>query len=281
MITETHPTSSAEARPGTPPSEAGLSWQRRYERDGYFIIRKLFDPDRLARWNRRFEDICTGKVPAAPGMLVMRDVEVAKGRVQPASPLHAIAKLQTIRADPVLDEYVTDPGLLDHVERITGPDIKSVHTMLINKPPGVDGRHPLHQDLLYFRFRPADRIVGAWTAMETCNRANGCLVALPGSHKRPLLRHSAPDWDWLNHYYLGAEDVDPGDRVHLEMEAGDTIFFHPLLVHGSGRNRSDHFRRSISTHYASAACTFIAGGREVAEKYPYQLVRGRAFPDGI
>jgi hypothetical protein len=25
-------------------------------------------------------------------------------------------------------------------------------------------------------------------------------------------------------------------------------------VHGSGRNRSEHFRRAISSHYASATC---------------------------
>ena len=38
------------------------------------------------------------------------------------------------------------------------------------------------------------------------------------------------------------------------MAPGDTLLFHPLLVHGSGRNRSDGFRRAISTHYASADC---------------------------
>lgn len=50
----------------------------------------------------------------------------------------------------------------------------------------------LFQDLLYFPFRPADLIVGAWTAMETVDTENGCLVVLPGTHKRgELLRHGA------------------------------------------------------------------------------------------
>ena len=31
--------------------------------------------------------------------------------------------------------------------------------------------------------------------------------------------------------------------VHLEMEAGDTVFFHPLLIHGSGTNRTNRFRK--------------------------------------
>ena len=44
--------------------------------------------------------------------------------------------------------------------------------------------------------------------------------------------------------YHGIIDFDPSvKRVHLEMEAGDTVFFHPLLIHGSGMNRTDGFRK--------------------------------------
>ena len=70
-------------------------------------------------------------------------------------------------------------------------------------------------------------------------------------------------------------------RVHLEMEPGDTVFFHPLLLHGSGRNRSSGFRRAISAHYASAECRFLAGAQAVGERRPYVLVRGREHPDAI
>lgn len=33
------------------------------------------------------------------------------------------------------------------------------------------------------------------------------------------------------------------NRVHLVMEKGDTVFFHPLLIHGSGRNKTQGFRK--------------------------------------
>jgi ectoine hydroxylase-related dioxygenase (phytanoyl-CoA dioxygenase family) len=62
--------------------------------------------------------------------------------------------------------------------------------VLINKPPDpgtLSSRHPLHQDLHYFPFRPADRIVCAWTAMQRVTRENGCLVVIPGTHKGELL----------------------------------------------------------------------------------------------
>jgi ectoine hydroxylase-related dioxygenase (phytanoyl-CoA dioxygenase family) len=46
-------------------------------------------------------------------------------------------------------------------------------------------------------------------------------------------------------------------RVHLEMDIGDTVFFHPLLIHGSGTNRTTGFRKSISSHFASSDCYYI------------------------
>jgi len=41
------------------------------------------------------------------------------------------------------------------------------------------------------------------------------------------------------------------------MEAGDTVLFHPLLIHGSGSNKTQGFRKAISCHYASADCEWI------------------------
>ena len=258
--------------------------RRHYGEHGYVLRRGLFAPEELETWHKRFLAIVNEEVPAARGMLVMRDVMVAKGAVNPDSPEKAIAKVQDFHGDPVLWEYVTHPGLLDVVEAFTGPDIKSIHTMLINKPPDVDGRHALHQDLLYFPFRPADRIVAAWTALEPCTRENGCLCVVPGTHRGPLLEHQNPDWEWVNYGYFGVKDAEKlGERVHLEMEPGDTVFFHPKLLHGSGRNRTPGFRRAISAHYASAACRFMdPKAREVmGVMRPYLLVRGHEHPDAI
>ena len=48
----------------------------------------------------------------------------------------------------------------------------------------------------------------------------------------------------VNKMYYGVHDYRPNmPRLHLEMEAGDTVFFHPLLLHGSGMNRTDGFRK--------------------------------------
>jgi phytanoyl-CoA hydroxylase len=251
--------------------------RRLYDERGYHVVRGLFSRDELEPFEKRFLAVVNEEVPPASGMLVMRDVMVAKGAVEPDSPAAAIAKVQDFHEDPVLfDGYAKHPRLLAFVEAFVGSDIKSIHTMLINKPPGVDGRHPLHQDLLYFPFRPADRIVATWTALQPCTRENGCLVVVPRTHKGELLPHENPDWEWLNLAYFGAAGVGKhAERLHLEMEPGDTVFFHPVLLHGSGQNRTEGFRRAISAHYASASCRFLANAKPIAGSRPYVLVRGR------
>ncbi len=254
-----------------------------YDERGYLLLPGLFDELELEPWRKRFLAIVSEEVPPAPDMLVMRDVMVAKGAVTPGSKLEAVAKVQDFHNDPVLfDGYARNPKLLRIVEEFCGPDIKSIHSMLINKPPNVDGRHPLHQDLLYFPFRPANRILATWTALEACTLENGCLVVVPGTHKGELMRHENMDWEYVNFFYVGVADADENnERVHLEMQPGDTVFFHPLLWHGSGRNRTQGFRRAISAHYASAACRYIDDHPPVKSGRPYVLVQGSEHPDGI
>lgn len=225
------------------------------------MIPKLVSEEKCDMYGRRFKQLCEVVSERPKSMLVMRDVALAKEGVSENSE-QVITKVQDFHEEPTLFGYCQDLDTLRYVEAFTGPGIIASHTMLINKPtdPGKGtSRHPLHQDLLYFPFRPTERIVAAWTAMEKVSRDNGCLIVVPGSHKTELLEHGYPDWEGgVNKAYVGIMGVTPEVQyVHLPMEKGDTVFFHPLLWHGSGRNRTTRFRKAISCHFSSSECHFI------------------------
>ncbi|XP_030423131.1 phytanoyl-CoA dioxygenase, peroxisomal-like isoform X2 [Gopherus evgoodei] len=230
-----------------------------YEENGYLVIKNLISGEDIERFRNEFAKICEKKVQV-PGLIIMRDVAIAKSEFVPDQ--KAVTKIQDFQEDEELFRYCTMPQILKYVECFTGPNIMAMHTMLINKPPDSgkkSSRHPMHQDLHYFPFRPADLIVCSWTAMERIDRSNGCLVVLPGTHKGSLKQHDYPDWEGgVNKMYHGVRDYNKNlPRVHLVMEKGDTVFFHPLLIHGSGMNRTQGFRKAISCHYASADCHYI------------------------
>lgn len=250
-----------------------------YFENGYIVCRGLVPPDLIAELNQRFADVADEREPPAANMQVVHNVEVAKGLFKPKTRAHGISKMNFIQADPVLRKYSDYGPLLDVVEELIGPDLISMNSMYLNKPPGVDGRHPLHQDLIYFPFRPADSIVGVWTALEPITRENGCLVMIPGSHKGETLDHDYPEWEHKNFLFVGVKDLDASGRVHIEMEPGDTAFFHSNIIHGSGLNRTEDLRRAIAVHFANARCEDIWGGeKQMLDKYSprddYRLVRG-------
>ncbi|PWA20032.1 hypothetical protein CCH79_00016053 [Gambusia affinis] len=166
-----------------------------YEENGFLLIKNLVSETDIDRFRKEFERICRQEVKV-PGLIVMRDVAIAKSEFVPDQ--RAVSKLQDFQEDPELFRYCALPQILKYVECFTGPNIMAMHTMLINKPPDAGkktSRHPMHQDLHYFPFRPTDYIVCAWTAMERVTRQNGCLVVLPGTHKGVLREHDYPDWE--------------------------------------------------------------------------------------
>jgi phytanoyl-CoA hydroxylase len=250
--------------------------QRKYYDDtGFIVIKNCVPVEKLETYKARFQDICSGKVNTF-AMTIMRDIAISKSEFVTGE--KAISKIQDFQYDEVLFDYCKRPELLKYVTGFVGSNVMAMHTMLINKPPDpgtLTSRHPMHQDLYYFPFRPADKIVCAWTAMEAVTRQNGCLVVVPGSHKGDLLDHEYPEWEGgVNKMYHGVKDYNPerDTRVWVEMEAGDTVFFHPILIHGSGANKTQGFRKAISCHYAASECQYVETIGSKQEKIAQEIV---------
>jgi len=124
-----------------------------------------------------------------------------------------------------------------------------VQSMYFFKEPGSPGQ-AAHQDFYYIKDDPMT-MVAAWIALENVDVENGCLWVIPGTHKLGLLPHGevknlAEHESWTDE----TEGIDLTKEIPVEMEKGDILFFHELLIHSSLRNRSkDRWRRSYVCHY--------------------------------
>ncbi|XP_069314733.1 phytanoyl-CoA dioxygenase, peroxisomal isoform X2 [Eulemur rufifrons] len=265
-----------------------LEQRKFYEENGFLVIKNLVSDADIQRFQNEFEKICRQEVKP-PGLNIMRDVAILNSEYNPRNE-NMVYKIQHFQEDKELFRYCTLPELLKYVECFTGPNILAMHTMMINKPPDSgkkSSRHPLHQDLHYFPFRPIDRIVCAWTAMEHIDRNNGGLCMIPGTHKGLLQPHDYPQWEGgVNIMFHGIQNFKDYDaRVHIEMDKGDTVFFHPLLIHGSGRNKTKGFRKAISCHFTTADAYYIDVKGTTQEKVEKELKRiiieGSGLDDSI
>jgi ectoine hydroxylase-related dioxygenase (phytanoyl-CoA dioxygenase family) len=65
----------------------------------------------------------------------------------------------------------------------------------------------------------------------------------------------------LQDYRVRLEEVDPARSIKLPMRAGDAVFFHSLLLHATGPNRSDRTRYAPIISYMSREARFVGRGK--------------------
>ena len=108
--------------------------RKEYEENGFVVIENLVSDEKLEKLKRRFQRICNEKIKV-PIMTVMRDVSIAKSEFVEGE--QAITKVQDFVYDDELFEFCTLPEILQYVKSVAGANTMAMHTMLINKPPGL------------------------------------------------------------------------------------------------------------------------------------------------
>jgi ectoine hydroxylase-related dioxygenase (phytanoyl-CoA dioxygenase family) len=144
-------------------------------------------------------------------------------------------------------------AILDAVEVLVGPDILLWKSKAFVKFPGP-AQVAWHQDLPHWNLVPAEAVT-AWLALSDSNEGNGCVRAIPASH-RAGSRASEAVRDPNSLLTAGLEfrvgEDEARCAVPLVLRAGEFSLHHGMLVHGSGENRSAAPRLGIAFVYMPA-----------------------------
>ena len=143
---------------------------------------------------------------------------------------------------PVFDQVCHNSKILDVVESIIGKDILVGGTTLFIKEPDKKGFVSWHQDAKYIGFEPYNWVT-AWLAITDANEENGCMRMWPGSHKENIKDHK-DTYDKNNLLTRGqsVQNVPIEKTIPNILKAGQLSLHHPMIVHGSGPNKSDERR---------------------------------------
>lgn len=239
----------------THPTGSGLTAEhQRFFRDhGYLVGGPLFTPDNFAALKEHFErkwaNLPEGDRP--------EDMDVPHF------------------TDPALFRWLMDPGVLDLVESLLGPDIAVFTAHFFCKPAGDGKSVPWHTDAYFWRdtIDPATRAITIWLAIDPSTVDNGCMTVIPGSHR----------WDGGDYRRVhddGSvfdEELDPTQvdgRHALPVELAPNHFSVHAggLVHGSERNLSSHRRCGFTMRYISTDVRFNHDG--VGDRHQIFLARG-------
>ncbi|MDQ3815568.1 MAG: phytanoyl-CoA dioxygenase family protein [Armatimonadota bacterium] len=233
-------------------------YKRFFEENGYVVAQQLFTPEEVAFYREHYMRL--REQGSYPGDLVA-DTRLSK------DPLKRYPRMiQMHNWDEASLRWLLDERISRILTGLFGREPLAVQTMLYFKPPRARGQ-ALHQDNFYLKAQPGT-CMAAWLALDDCDEANGCMQVVPGSHRWPIL--CIQKADTKQSFTDVTVPIPAGQEIRpILMSAGDVMFFHGALVHGSQPNTTkDRFRRALIGHYIEGRC----------EKYNGQALRMDGTP---
>jgi len=157
-------------------------------------------------------------------------------------------------------------------------------TMYIFKQPDGGEKVPAHQDSVFLYTTPKQSCLGFWWAVDEATLENGCIWAIPGSHKNGIHYHwrrDEPDSQALRFHNTDTGEISDNlpddfselsdDYVPLPMNKGDLLLIHGAVFHASKPNYSKKERHSYQIH-------LIDGRTEWSPLNWMQYPEGKQFP---
>ena len=158
--------------------------------------------------------------------------------------------------DPLFQQVTYTPQIGRLARAVGGLSVPLVaQSMYIFKQPRIGGLVGAHQDGTFLYTEPQS-VVGFWWALEDCTTMNGCLWAVPGSHKEGVARRfrrrgkegGGGEGGGTEFVPAAGVEWDLRGGVPLEVKAGSLVLLHHALVHYSLENASVASRHAYSVH---------------------------------
>ena len=112
------------------------------------------------------------------------------------------------------------------------------------------------------------KLVTVSIALNDATPENGCFQVIPQSHKWGLQSwgHIAREQD---ESLTDHEDRDFSGQIEVPLSAGSALFFHSLMAHGSGPNRSPNPRNTALYAYFSPQVRYVPrNGKPERKSFP-------------
>ena len=243
-----------------------------FEKEGYLVVENLLSAKEIAACQseiHRLHQFAAGHesdAEKARADVARRHVQhepFAKDETQ-ADNLPVLRKAENTRQySDVFRDLAQHPKLIAVVQELIGQDLLLFRSTLMFKPAFHGSSHGLHQDSAYWPMEPPS-LVTVSIALNDATPENGCFKVIPRSHL----------WGIQSWGHIAREqDAELTDRkevaeqqTDVPLSAGSVLFFHSLMVHGSGPNTTPNPRNTALYAYFSPQVRYVPKDGKPGEK---------------
>jgi ectoine hydroxylase-related dioxygenase (phytanoyl-CoA dioxygenase family) len=243
-----------------------------FEKEGYLVVENLLSVAELETCQseiHRLHEFAAGQESDTE----RKRADIARQHVQhepfakdetQGNDLPVLRKAENTRQySDVFRDLAQHPKLIAVVQELIGQDLLLFRSTLMFKPAFHGSSHGLHQDSAYWPMEPPS-LVTVSIALNDATPENGCFKVIPRSHLWGIQSwgHIARQQD--------AELTDRKDvteqQIDAPLSAGSGLFFHSLMVHGSGPNTTPNPRNTALYAYFSPQVRYVPRDGKPGEK---------------
>lgn len=206
-------------------------------RDGYVLKHGLFDPEEVALLQQAIA------TDPAIGQNIAK-VNDSKGVTTELA-------LWNHPGDDLFGMVARSARVVDGIELLLGGPVYHYHSKLTMKRPRVGGAWDWHQDYGYWYNNGCllPDMGSVFIAIDPSRRENGCLEVLRGSHLMGRIEHGRVGGQTGADPERVEQAMQVMERVAVEMDPGDALFFHCNTLHSSSQNTSERPRNVMLSCY--------------------------------
>lgn len=211
-----------------------------FNRYGYLSNIKLLDDEQIAVLNNDLHEITNAD---HPGNALFHEFHSNESSNPDTVLFHALGAWRITKG---FHDLLWNPAFLMAASQLLGnKGVRFWHDQLFCKPAHHGGVVAWHQDYSYWTRTVPMQHLTCWIALDDTTTDNGCLQYIPKSHNWGLLDKPelAGEMDGITNY-LSEKQKKEFNPIPIEIKKGYGTFHHPLLLHGSGENKSNNSRRA-------------------------------------
>jgi ectoine hydroxylase-related dioxygenase (phytanoyl-CoA dioxygenase family) len=210
-----------------------------YQTNGYLAGMRLLDAEQVEKLRAELAQLSE---PSHPGNELFYEYHSNESTDPNKILFHALGAWRVAAG---FHDSLWNPAFLMPASQLLEGPLRFWHDQIFYKPAHHGGVVAWHQDYSYWTRTTPMAHLSCWIGLDDATRENGCVHYIPGSQRWNLLPITglADDMDAIE-TILTNEQKANFKPVAIELKKGEASFHHPLMVHGSFENKTDHPRRA-------------------------------------
>ena len=219
-------------------------FKEQYEKKGYFVLKNFFSRSDIDYAKNQIE------------IYINKSQKVLKSRKGSINYTNKkINSLHTLHTKKNLFKKLFNNSKLNNIlKKLLGKKIKLRAIELFAKPAKHGLPSPMHQDNFYWNLKKGQGLT-VWVCLDSSNTSNGGITYIPGSHNEGLLNHEpsfAPGSSQMVSKVILRKMREKYKLSTPDLKLGDICIHNCLIIHGSGKNKSNISRKGLTFQFKNA-----------------------------